>query len=325
MHLFFANALVALKQVAMLYIIAGLGFAAERLRWFPEATARLCTKLLLYTVTPCVVVNSFLNIEYSAQAVRGLLISLLCGALLHVTGMLLSEPFFRGRKQAQTESVLHFASVYGNCGYMGLPLAQAMVGPQGVFYCSVVILTFQVCSFTHGTYVMSGGVPFRKQETGDRDPSVKFQWKNLVLNAGVLSVAVGLPIFLLQIPVPALIKTPLASVAAMNSPLAMLMFGAYLSRTKIQGLLRSKKIFATMCIKLFAVPAVVMSALLLMRAEPALLNAMLISAAAPPANNTVVFAARHGRDTGYAAQVVSLLSLMSIVTMPLMIALGLSL
>ena len=331
MHLFFANALVALKQVAMLYIIAGIGFAAERLRWFPEATARLCTKLLLYTVTPCVVVNSFLNIEYSAQAVRGLLISLLCGVLLHAAGMLLSEPFFRsredrgGRKQPETESVLHFASIYGNCGYMGLPLAQAMVGPQGVFYCSVVILTFQVCSFTHGTYVMSGGVPFRKQGTEDRDQGVKFQWKNLVLNAGVLSVAVGLPVFLLQLPVPALVRTPLASVAAMNSPLAMLMFGAYLSRTKVQGLLRSKKIFATMGIKLFAIPAVVMSALLLMRAEPALLNALLISAAAPPANNTVVFAARHGRDTGYAAQVVSLLSLMSIVTMPLMIALGLSL
>jgi len=304
----------------MLYIIAGLGFAAERLRWFPEATARLCTKLLLYVVTPCVVVNSFLNIEYSPQAVRGLLISFLCGALLHVAGMLMSEPFFRGRKQPETESVLHFAAVYGNVGYMGLPLAQAMVGPQGVFYCSVVILTFQVCSFTHGTYVMSGGVPFRKQDQG-----VRFQWKNLALNAGVLSVAVGLPIFLLQLPVPALVKTPLASVAVMNSPLAMLMFGAYLSRTKLQGLLRSKKLFATMGLKLFAAPAVVMAALLLMRVEPALLNAMLISAAAPPANNTVVFAARHGRDTGYAAQVVSLLSLMSIVTMPLMIALGLSL
>jgi len=318
-----ANALIAMKQVAMLYIIAGMGFAAERLRWFPESTARLCTKLLLYVVTPCVVVNSFVNIEYSAEALRGLGISFACGALLHGVGILISEPFFRGRKNAATESVLHFAAIYGNCGYMGLPLAQAMVGPKGVFYVSIVILTFQICSFTHGTFVMSGGVMGRRAQEGE--PGVKFQWKNLLLNAGVLSVAVGLPIFLLRVPVPALIKTPLASVASMNSPLAMLMFGAYLSRTKLTGLLRSKKLFLTMGIKLFALPAVVMSALLLLRVEPALLNAMLIPAAAPPANNTVVFAARHGRDTGYAAQVVSLLSLVSIVTMPLMIALGLSL
>jgi predicted permease len=219
--------------------------------------------------------------------------------------------------------VLHFAAIYGNCGYMGLPLAQAMVGPKGVFYVSVVILTFQICSFTHGTFAMSGGVMGRRAREGE--PGVQFQWKNLLLNAGVLSVAVGLPVFLLQIPVPALLKTPLGSVASMNSPLAMLMFGAYLSHTQISGILRSKKLFLTMGIKLFALPAVVMSALLLLRVEPALLNAMLIPAAAPPANNTVVFAARHGRDTGYAAQVVSLLSLVSIVTMPLMIALGLSL
>ena len=319
MQLFFDNALIALKQVAMLYLIAGLGFAAERLRWFPESTARLCTKLLLYVVTPCVIVNSFVSIEYSAQAVRGLAVSLLCGTLLHGAGILMSEPFFRGRKNAETESILHFASIYGNCGYMGLPLAQAMVGPQGVFYCSVVILTFQVCSFTHGAFVMAGGV------LGKRGGAqTKFQWKNLFLNAGVLSVAVGLPVFLLRIPVPPILSTPLACVASMNSPLAMLMFGAYLSRTKFKGLLRSKKLFLAGFIKLFAIPAVVMSALLLFKVPGPLVNAMLISAAAPPANNTVVFAARYGRDSGYAAQVVSLLSLVSIVTMPLMIAVGLS-
>ena len=326
MHLFFTNALIALKQVAMLYVIAGLGLAAERLRWFPEATARLCTKLLLYVVTPCVVVNSFVSIEYSAEAVRGLGISFACGALLHAVGILISEPFFRGgkgRENAATESVLHFAAIYGNCGYMGLPLAQAMVGPQGVFYVSVVILTFQICSFTHGTFVMSGGVMGKRAPIGE--PGPQFQWKNLLLNAGVISVAIGLPIFLLRVPVPALVKTPLASVASMNSPLAMLMFGAYLSRTKIMSLLRSKKLFLAMGIKLFALPAVIMGVLLLLRVEPALLGAMLIPAAAPSANNTVVFAARHGRDTGYAAQVVSLFSLVSVITMPLMIALGLSL
>ena len=323
MHLFFDNALIALKQVAMLYIIAGMGFAAERLRWFPESTARLCTKLLLYVVTPSVIVNSFVNIEYSAQAVRGLGISFACGLLLHMAGIAMSEPFFRGRKNAATESVLHFAAIYGNCGYMGLPLAQAMVGPQGVFYVSVVILTFQICSFTHGTFVMSGGLFGRR--ASKESEGARFQWKNLVLNAGVLSVAVGLPVFLLRLPMPALIKTPLASVASMNSPLAMLMFGAYLSRTKMQGLLRSKKLFLAMAIKLFALPAVVMAILLLCGVRGDLLNAMLIPAAAPSANNTVVFAARHGRDTGYAAQVVSLLSLLSIVTMPLVIAIGLSL
>ena len=309
MQLFFANAQLALKQVVMLYIIVAMGFAAERLKWFPESTARLCSKLLLYLITPCMILSSFLSMEYSANAVRGLMITFCCGVLLHMTGIVLSYPVFRKYKRPETDHILHYAAVYGNCGYMGLPLAQAMAGSAGVFYCSVIILTFQIFSFTHGQFVM-----------GEK----KFRWRNLLLNAGVISVALGLPLFILQVPVPEMIMKPVSSVAAMNSPLAMLMFGAYLSRTKFGGMFRNKRMFAAGTIKLFILPAVMLTALALLGAEVPLRNAVMITAAAPPANNTVVFAAQNERDTGYAAQVVGMFSMISIITMPLMIAIGLS-
>ena len=330
---FLANALLALKQIIMLYLIAGMGVAAERLRWFPESTARLCTKLLMFAITPCVVLRSFFEMENTPEALRGLAISFACGVLMHVTGIALSEPFFRGRKSPETDSVLHYAAIYGNCGYMALPLAQAMVGSQGVFYCSIVILTFQLFCFTHGEFVMAGGV-VRRQKAGEKKqenlplnpdaPPLPPLWRRLLINAGVLSVAVGLPLFLLRVPVPALLQQPISSVASMNSPLAMIMFGAYLSRTQFSSILRSKKLILATGLKLLAVPAVVMGALLSFGVRGPLLHALLISASAPSANNTVIFAARHGRDAGYAAQVVGLISMLSIVTMPLMIAVGLS-
>ena len=330
MQLFFKNVGVALEQLIVLYLIVGAGVAAERLKWFREATARQCSNLLFFVITPCVIVRSFATIEYNEKNVRGFLISVGCGLLLHALGVVITEPFFRGKDNAR-ESVLHFASMYGNCGYMALPLAQAMVGNDGVFYCSAVILTYQVYSFTHGAFTMSGGkIDFRRktldvrQETANGDKVPKFKWKNLVLNAGVLSVLVGLPLFLFQIPLPELLLRPIDYVASMNTPLAMLMFGAYLSRTKFRGFLQNKKIFVAFAIKLFVLPGIVMGSLLLFGVRGALLNALLISASAPSANNTVVFAAKFGRDPGYAAQVVGLMSMISVVTMPLMIAVGLS-
>jgi predicted permease len=201
-----------------------------------------------------------------------------------------------------------------------------MTGDEGVFYCSAVILTFQVFSFTHGAFAMAGGrLRLGKKRLPPEDgTAVKFQWKSLFLNAGVLSVLAGLPLFLLRVPVPALLTRPIDLVAAMNTPLAMLIFGAYLSRTRFRGFLQNKKIFASLGIKLLAIPALVMGALLLCNVHGALLNALLISASAPSANNTVVFAAKYGRDPGYAAQVVGVISLVSVLTMPLVIAVGLS-
>jgi len=326
MQFFLTNTLLALRQIIMLYVVACLGLAAERLSWFREQAARLCTPLLLYVVTPCVILRSFLEMEYSPAAVRGLGISLACGLLLHTAGIAFSEPFFRRPLSPETDPILHYAAIYGNCGYMALPLAQAMVGSQGVFYCSVVILAFQLFCFTHGEFVMSGGIPHLRASAPLPPASSPLPplWRRLILNAGVISVSIGLPLFLLRVPVPELLKQPIASVASMNTPLAMLMFGAYLSRTRFSSLLRSKKIILAAFLKLLAIPAAVMGALLLFGIRGPLLHALLISASAPSANNTVVFAARHGRDAGYAAQVVALISILSVITMPLTIAVGLS-
>ena len=327
MTAFFSNVRIAFEQLVMLYVIVAIGVAAERLKWFPEETAKRCTQLLLYIVTPCVIVKSFLTMENTPEALRGLCVAMSGGVLLHMLGIALTMPMFRGKRHPDTDPVLHYAAMYGNCGYMSLPLVQAMVGDQGVFYCSVIILTFQIFSFTHGEFAMMGGFLRVKTETGlksDAEKALKFDKRKILLNAGVLSVAAGLPLFLLRVPVPALIKSPLSSVAAMNSPLAMLMFGAYLARTRFSGIFRNRKIFLSFGVKLFVLPAAVMIFLLLIRAPKPLLNAVMIPAAAPCANNTVVFAAKHGRDTGYAAQVISLMSLVSIITMPLMIAVSLS-
>lgn len=49
---------------------------------------------------------------------------------------------------------------------------------------------------------------------------------------------------------------------------------------------------------------------------------MIIAASAPPANITVVFAAKYNKDTGLASQTVAIVSFISIVTMPLWIGLA---
>jgi len=237
--------------------------------------------------------------------------------------MALSWKLFRGTHNPDTDPILHYATVYGNNGYLGLPLAQAMVGDMGVFYVSIVVLTFQMFAFTHGMFIMAGG-GLRSSPDSTQRNDLKFQWKKLFLNAAVISVAIGFPLYLFRVPVPELVSWPIETVAAMNTPLAMLMFGTFLSRTRFNSILRNKKIFLTAAIKLFITPTLIMTGLLLLGVRGELLHSLMIPASAPSANNTVVFAANHDRDAGYAAQVVALLSIISIATMPLMIAFAIS-
>ena len=147
--LFFQNCLIAAEQVVILYLIVAVGFIADKKKVFTEKTARAANDLLFYIITPCVIINSFLTTEFSAETSKGFLLAALGGALTHIIGIVLSIPFFRNNEN-KNNAVFKFACIYGNMGYMALPLAEAVLGSEGVFYCSAGIIVFQVFTFTHG-------------------------------------------------------------------------------------------------------------------------------------------------------------------------------
>ncbi len=310
--MFFKNMMVAAEQVAILYIIVAVGILADKTNLFTEKTARLCTNLLFFIITPAVIVKSFLEIEYDRDTAKGLFIAIGCGLLLHLVAAVINIPFFN-KGDRDKGSVLKFACVYGNCGYMALPLANAVLGAEGVFYCSAVIMAFQMFVFTHGIVIMSDVKENEKR---------KFELKKLIINPGVLSVAVGLPLFLSGVSIPDIIFKPVQYIASMNTPLAMLIFGAYLSKIEIKKIFSDGRILGAAFFKLIVLPLVMLGLFKLFGLSGTLLSALIISASAPTANNTVIFAAKYGRDSVFASKTVAIISAISIVTMPFMIALS---
>lgn len=306
---FLQNAGAAAGQVAILYILAAVGFCCDKAGLYTEKAARLCNDLLFYIVTPAVVIQAFAGMERTDASVRGLLFAMVGGLALHLLAILLSLPLFR--KSGEDAPVYRFACIYGNVGYMALPLAQAVLGGAGVFYCSGVLVPFNLLSFTHGVWLMSG-----------KDGRGAFRPSRLLLNPGVVSVLLALPLFFSDVRLPAVLSEPVRLLAQLNTPLAMLMFGAYLAHTKLRSMFCRPQIYLVAAFKLVLFPTVALLAAKLCGASGVLLTALLISACAPTANNTVMFAAKYGKSTQTASQTVAVVSLLSIVTMPVFIALA---
>lgn len=304
--------MIAAKQVIILYVIVAVGFAADKLNVFTQKTAKASNDLLFYIITPCVIIDSFLTTEFTAETAKGLLLAALGGACTHLAGILLSIPFFRN-KENRNNAIFRFACVYGNMGYMALPLAQAMLGSEGVFYCSAGVIVFQVFCFTHGVWTMNRG----------NAEGAQFKAKNLILNPGVIAVVIGLPFFLFNVQLPELITKPVSFIGSMNTPLAMLMLGTYMANAGLKTIFRNKEQYLVAAVKIVGVPLLMLAAMKLTGLmSGALLTSCIIQASAPSANNTVMFAAKYDRDTGIASKTVAFISFASVITMPLMIALS---
>ncbi len=310
--MFLQNVLIASEQVAILYILVAVGAIADKIGVYTEKIAKSCTDLLFYIITPAVIIESFYTLEYSPETAKGLFTAIVCGFVLHIVSATISSLVFN-RCNKDEACIYKYSCAYGNCGYMALPLAGAVLGEEGVFYCSAVIISFQIFSFTHGIYTITKG------KDGEK---VKFDAKKLILNPGVISVIIGLPLFLLSFEMPVIIAKPINYIASLNTPVAMLIFGTYIANTNFKTIFKNWRIFAVALVKLIVLPLLLISAFRLVGISGSLLVALSISAGAPTANNTVMFSAKYDRNTGLASQTVAVVSFISIITLPVMIALA---
>jgi len=305
--MFLQNVLAAGQQVLILYLIVAVGFICDKTGIYTEKAARLTNNLLFHIVTPAIIIEAFTKVEFTPENFKNLMMSFLGGTVLHLAGILLSLGLFN-KKPIDQKAVYKFAIVQGNVGYMVLPLAAAILGEEGVFFCSGVLIPFNICQFTYGMYLMKG--------------KGSFQAKSLILNPGVISVIIGMPLFLLNVKLPTVIGSPVSYIASLNTPLAMLMFGTYLSKTELKKTFFRKEAYVVALAKLFCVPLISIAVYRLVGMTGTLLTALTISASAPSANSTVMFSTKYNRDNGAASQTVAVVSFLSVITMPIMIALS---
>ncbi len=305
--MFLQNMWTAFSQVAMLAVLAAVGFFSHLGGLYTEKIAKTCNGLLFYIVTPCVICHSFTRLERSESTMKLLGAALLGGILFHLFGVLLTRFLFN---KSSAPAVYKYAAMYGNVGYMGIPLSQAVLGEIGVFICSVVVFIFNLFAFTHGAAIM------------DRNQGGKINLFKILVNPGTIGIVMGLPLFLLNVRLPQILDQPLTHLANLNTPLAMLMLGTYLANTDLKRIFKIKENYSTMLIKLILLPAVTIGVSYLCGIRGDLLVGLTLLACVPTASNTVMFAAQFGQDTGRASMAIACSNLLSILTMPIWIALA---
>jgi len=307
-------ALVA-TQVGVLFALMAVGWIAYRTKILSESAVKGMTELLVLVVTPCLIVQAFQR-PFDAGRAGALAATFAVSVAIQALTFAAAGLFTRRASSEARAAVFRFAVVFSNAGFMGLPLEQAILGSEGVFYGAVYVAVFNVLCWTIGLRTMAGSAAGGVST-----------WRIVLLNPGVLGLAAAMPLFLFSVTLPAPVAQPVKMLADLNTPLAMIVIGWYLASARLGAVLRDAGAWIVSGVRLVIVPAVVFAAFAAVRsfagAPKEMAVAVLIAAAAPVAALTAVFAARYGRDVSLAAGLVALSTLLSVVTLPPIVSLGL--
>lgn len=291
-------------QVLIIVFLMLVGFVLVKTKVIDDRTSKQMTNALFAVVVPSVLIKSYQK-EFSMELVKGLLLSVLLAIIVHVIGILISMVVFK-KEETLKYRINIFASVYSNCGFMAIPLLSATLGEDGVFYGSAYFAVFTILTWTHGICLYQGNI---KAISG----------KKILTNAGIIGVTIALILFVFQIKLPYVLSETLGHLASMNTPLGMMLTGAYLTKVDFKKAFKSMSIYGVAIMRLFVIPVIAIILAKLMNLDPVAAKATIISAACPTASISALFAAKYDLDAGYATQLVSIITLMSVVTMPLVL------
>ena len=294
---------IVFEKVIIMLVMIAVGWALTKMGTLTEKGAGEITKILLNIVTPCLIISSFFSAEAGSVDILSLVLAAVLPLVSMIIAVFLSYCFFR-KEPPERKRVLRFCIVFGNVGFMGMPLVKSIVGEKGVIFASFFIVMFNIFCWTYGYTMMSG--------------EKKIKIKSILLNPGTIGLVVGLPLYLFKVQLPEVISAPIEYFADLNTPLAMVIVGSNIAKVKFKEFLTDISIYKTALARLIIAPLIFFALLYFVNPEPTLFMSTAIQAATPAAANCVLFAMLFNQDAKLASKAVAATTLFSIVTIPLM-------
>lgn len=296
------NSFTVFDQVLILLFIVMVGFYTKKVSIINDEVSRKLSEFLLKISNPVLVISSF-QFKFTQEMLHNVFIIFIFSMVIHAFSAILGKVLYH-RYPDSEKKILKFVTIYSNCGYMGFPVLGSLYGQVGVLYASVYVAAFNIFVWTNGVMIFSGKKDIQTI-------------KKAFLNPGIISVVIGMLIFVFSVKLPYPVSKTLDMLGAMTVPLSMLIVGAVLANTDFRKMFSGFTLYYVTFVRLIFIPLVVLLALKLIGLSGVVLGTCVILVAMPAAAATTIFSEMYNGDSPFAARIVAFSTIVSLITIPL--------
>lgn len=301
---------VTLATVALMLVYTIPGFLLMKKKLVkPDSISTLAT-FLLYVCSPFQTIYAMQQVEYSPYMLKYLAITLGLGFLL-MGGVMAALYLVTAKKQTEVPwRICITAAVMGNCGFMGIPLLEALLPeyPQAVGFASMFFVAYNVLMWTMVSFIIT------------RDKKY-ISLKKIFLNPSVIAMGISLVMFFARIKLTGQVGDVVTLLSKMCTPLCMFILGMRLALVPIKPMFTSAVQYAAIGLKLIVFPLITLAVCSILPVEREFAVGLYILGCAPVGNMVLSFAELLGEGQDTAANVVILSTILSMITIPVMLLL----
>lgn len=299
-----------LSSVTVLFLLVIPGFLLSKSKIEGTTLAKGLSNLILYGTQPALLLYSFLVIKFEMRIFKNCLLVLCLTMLAHGLFYFLAS-FLYKKAGKDHRIILRYASVFSNAGYMGIPLINFVLGNEATIYASAYIVGFNVFSFSLGFLLYSEDRKY-------------ISLKKILINPASIPILIAFFLFSTRLNtyIPDIFIETIEMLKNTVAPLSMTVVGLRLPELNLKSAFRDKYLYELLSVRLFIFPAILWAIMFLLYKLGVLTNsdvmsAVLICSATPCATATSMLAEKFNRDAVYAGKLVSISTILSVVTMPI--------
>lgn len=300
---------IAFQNVLLTLLYVFPGFLLSKCKKASASHLPTLSTVLVYACSPCMILNSFLQLEYSHETLLNMGIFLLIATVAQVGFMGIILLVFRKKWAEAKYRIITIGSVLGNVGFFGLPVVKALLpnNPEVMCYSAVYVISMNILVFTVGVFCLTGDKKY-------------MTLKAAVLNPSMFGFMTGLLLYIVRAGnvIPDLVKSSVGLLGNMTTPLCMIILGVRLAMVSLKKLFTRPIVYLICLGKLVLFPLFAYAAVCFLPLAYSFKASILILSATPCASIIFNLAELHKKESELSANCVLLATLLCFLTLPVL-------
>lgn len=299
---------VVLQQMIMIFILIGIGIILYKKEMLSEMTSKQISGIIVNVTNPALLICSAFS-DGPKVSLRELgtafAVFLVIYAILIAVSFLI--PYIL-RVPNQYQYCYQMLTVFGNVGFIGIPLASAVLGPESLIFVSIYNLIFNILIYTFGISIL-------QKAAGQQEIAASSRWKKLI-NAGTISAVATIIFYLGNFPVPVIVSSSLTYMGQATTLLSMLVLGVSVAQMTLKDIFSHPRLYGFVLLRQILLP---ICCILLLRpfiSNSLTLNTLTLMLTVPAANMPLMLCKQFNIEGDTISQGIILSTILSLVTIP---------
>ena len=319
---------VVLQQMIMIFILIGVGMILYKKEMLSEMTSKQLSGIIVNVTNPALLICSAFSEGPKASLQElgtALVIFLVIYAVLVAVSFLIPHILRVPNKYHYCYQML---TIFGNVGFIGIPLASAVLGTESLIFVSIYNLIYNILIYTFGISVLQRAAARQSADASKRNTNTatdqtaipdthvsSSRWKKII-NAGTISAAATIIFYLADFPVPEIVPSTLTYMGQSTTLLSMLVLGASVAQMALKDIFSNPKLYGFVLLRQVLMPIGCVMLFRFIIGDTLILSTLALMLAVPAGNLPLMLSKQLHVETDTISRGIILSTLLSLITIP---------